>query len=176
MPVPLTTARLTLLPWALTTEAHRDGLVTAWDDPEVWHWVGAGRDGFTRADLDSAIERATAQGRLDDEFLVVRTCDGTVLGVCGLYPSSNDGGDPAEWDLGYRYGRLSWGQGHGFEAAAEVLRWAREERGLRRVGSNAQLPNEASHRILRRLGFTPIGTRPDSRDPARTTLWYAWTA
>ncbi|MCW2675461.1 MAG: Protein N-acetyltransferase, RimJ/RimL family, partial [Modestobacter sp.] len=49
MPVPLTTARLTLLPWSLATDAHKDGLVTAWDDPEVWRYVGAGRDGFTRA-------------------------------------------------------------------------------------------------------------------------------
>lgn len=176
MPVPLTTARLTLLPWSLATDAHKDGLVTAWDDPEVWRYVGAGRDGFTRADLDGALERAAERGSLDDELLVIRTSDDTVLGICGLYPSSIDGGDPDETDLGYRYGRLSWGQGYGLEAAAEVMRWAVEERGLDRVGSSVQTPNEASHRILRRLGFTFTGTRPVLRDPTRTADWYVWTA
>ena len=98
MPPPLTTARLTLLAWSTATEEHKDGLVAAWDDPEVWRYVGAGRDGFRRADLDA-------------ELLVVRTSDETVLGVCGLYPSWFDEGAPDETDLGYRYGRASWGQG-----------------------------------------------------------------
>ena len=176
MPPPLTTARLTLLPWSLATEAHQDGLVRAWDDPEVWRYVGAGRDGFTRADLDGALERAAEQGTLDDELLVLRTADDAVLGVCGLYPAAIDGGGPDGTDLGYRYGRRSWGQGHGFEAAAEVLRWAAEERGLDRIGSSVQPPNEASARILRRLGFTRTGTRPVRQDPTRTADVYLWTA
>jgi RimJ/RimL family protein N-acetyltransferase len=172
---PLRTARLTLLPWSLACEEHKEGLVAAWDDPEVWRHVGGGRQGFTRADLDGAIERAHERGTFD-EFLVLRSADGVVLGVCGLYPSSNDGGDPDETDLGYRYGRLSWGQGHGFEAAAEVMRWAVEERGLDRVGSNVQRPNEASRRILLRLGFTFVETRPVPAEPTRCADWYVWTA
>ena len=103
------TARLTLLPWSLATEAHKEGLVTAWNDPEVWRYVGGGREGFSRADLDGALKRAVEQGTLRDEFLVMRASDDTVLGVCGLYPASIDGGDPNDTDLGYRYGRVSWG-------------------------------------------------------------------
>jgi RimJ/RimL family protein N-acetyltransferase len=176
MPVPLTTARLTLLPWSLATEAHKGGLVMAWDDPEVWRYVGGGRDGFTRADLDAALERAAERGTLDDELLVIHTSDDTVLGVCGLYPASIDGGNPDAIDLGYRYGRLSWGQGYGFEAAAEVMRWAVEEWGLERVGSSVQAPNEASRRILLRLGFMFTETRPVVQDPTRTADFYLWTA
>jgi RimJ/RimL family protein N-acetyltransferase len=176
MPAPLRTARLTLLPWPVATETHKDGLVTAWDDPDVWRYVGGGRDGFTRGDLDGALERAAEQGTLHDELLVIRTSDDAVLGVCGLYPASIDGGDMDDTDLGYRYGRLSWGQGHGFEAAAEVMRWAVEERGLKRVGSSVQSPNEASRRILLRLGFTFTETRPVVQDPTRTADFYVWTA
>ena len=176
VPPTLTTARLTLLAWSTATEKHKDGLVAAWDDPEVWRYVGAGRDGFRRADLDGALARAADLGLLDAERLVVRTCDETVLGVCGLYPSWFDEGNPDETDLGYRYGRASWGQGYGLEAAAEVMRWAATERGLDRVGSNVQTPNVASHRILQRLGFTSLDRRPVPADPTRTALWYVWTA
>ena len=176
MPTLLTTARLTLLSWSLATEAHKDGLVMAWDDPEVWRYVGGGRDGFTRADLDGALERAVERGTLGDELLVVRTSDDTVLGVCGLYPASIDGGEPDETDLGYRYGRLSWGQGYGSEAAAEVMRWAVEDRGLERVGSSVQSPNEASRKILLRLGFKFTETRAVVQDPTRTADFYVWTA
>lgn len=176
MPPPLTTERLTLLPYSLATEAHLDGLVAAWDDPEVWRYVGAGRDGFCRADLDRALERAKERGLLDGELLVVRTSDGAVLGACGLYPSWLDGGLPDETDLGYRFGRAFWGQGYGLEAAAAVLRWGTEERGLDRVGSNVQSLNAASHEILQRLGFTFREARPVPADPSRTAHWYAWTA
>jgi RimJ/RimL family protein N-acetyltransferase len=176
MPPPLTTARLTLVPWSVATEAHKDGLVAAWDDPEVWKYVGAGRDAFTRADLDRGYARAGQLGLLDRELIVVRTVDEAVLGVCGLYPSWFDEGDPDETDLGYRYGRAAWGQGYGYEAAAEVMRWAVEERGLDRVGSNVQVQNIASHKILQRLGFTFVDTRPVPSDPARTAHWYVWVA
>lgn len=98
MPPPLTTERLTLLPYSLATEAHLDGLVAAWDDPEVWRYVGAGRDGFCRADLDRALQRAKERGLLDGELFVVRTSDGALLGACGLYPSWLDGGLPDETD------------------------------------------------------------------------------
>lgn len=178
MPLPLTTARLTLLPWSLATEEHREGLVAAWDDPEVWRYVVRldGRDGFDRATLDRALQRAQERRLLDDELLVVRNSDRAVLGVCGLYPSWLDDGAPDDTDLGYRYGRAFWGQGYGLEAATEVLRWATEERGLDHVGSNVQSPNVASHRILRRLGFTFLETRPVPADPSRTADWYVWTA
>ena len=56
------------------------------------------------------------------------------------------------------------------------MRWAVEERGLDRIGSNVQAPKEASHRTLRRLGFTSTGTRPVPRDPTRTADRYVWTA
>jgi hypothetical protein len=71
-----------------------DGLVTIWDDPQGWRYVGGGRDGFTRGDLDRALERAAEQGTLHDELLVVRSFADAVLGVCGLHSTWIDGGDP----------------------------------------------------------------------------------
>lgn len=174
MPPPLVTARLTLLPWSLATEAHHAGLVGAWDDPEVWRYVGSGRASFARADLDRALAWAPEQSLLDDELLVVRNEDGVVLGTAGLYPSWLDGGEMGQTDLGYRLGRACWGQGYGAEAAGAVVRWAAEERGLTRLGANVQLPNTASHRILLRLGFSPTKRRPVPSDSNRAAQWYEW--
>lgn len=176
MPLPILTERLTLLSFCMAAEEQLDGLVAAWDDSEAWRYVGAGRDAFTRADLARALEGARASATIDDELLVVRTDDGAVLGTCGLYPSSHDGGDPDETDLGYRYGRAFWGQGYGLEAAKAVLRWAAQERGLTRLGSNVQAPNVASQKILRHLGFTYVDSRPVPSDPSRSALWFVWEA
>ena len=56
------------------------------------------------------------------------------------------------------------------------MRWAVEERGLKRVGSSVQSPNEASRRILLRLGFTFTETRPVVQDPTRTADFFVWMA
>lgn len=152
MPLPLVTDRLTLLPYSAVTDAQLDGLVAAWDDPCVWTYVGAGRDSFTRADLDSAMARA--QHLLHNELIVVRTEDGAVLGACGLYPARLDGVETDEIELGYRFGRTFWGQGYGGEAAAAVMRWGVEERGVTSLVSDIQEPNIASRKIVERLGFS----------------------
>jgi len=62
------------------------------------------------------------------------------------------------------------GQGYGLEAAAAVLRWGTEERGLDRVGSNVQFLNVASHKILQRLGFTFRSTTGSGRSVAYRAL------
>lgn len=150
MPRPLVAQRLTLLPYSLVTDAQLDCLVSAWDLPEVWRYVGAGRRlSFTRLELDAALARGRADGSLGDELLVMRTNHEAVLGTCGLYPSSLDGGSPDETDLGYRYGRAFPGSGYGFEAAQAVVQWGARERGLPWIGSNVQIPNVASQKILR---------------------------
>ncbi len=169
MPPPLTTERLTLLPYSLATEAHLDGLVAAWDDPEVWRYVGAGRDGFCRADLDGALERAKERGLLDGELLVVRTSDGAVLGACGLYPSWLDGGTPDETDLGYRFGRAFWGQGYGGGGRGPAL--GNEGARLDRVGSNVQSLNVASHKDPAAPWFhVPRSTTGSGRSVAHRAL------
>lgn len=174
MPPPLATGRLTLLPYSVVTDAQLDELVAAWDDPEVWRYVGAGRDSFTRADLDSAMRRAGEH--LRDELIVVRTGDGVVIGVCGLYPARLDGVETGEIELGYRFGRAFWGQGYGTEAASAVMRWAVEEQGVTSLVSDIQEPNIASRKIVERLGFAVREKRPMAVDPARVELWYAWQA
>ena len=56
------------------------------------------------------------------------------------------------------------------------MRWAVEERGLTRIGSSVQPANEASRKILLRLGFSFVETRAVVQDPARSADFYVWTS
>ncbi len=38
----IVTPRLRLVPTPLTTPAQREALARAWDDPEVWRYLGSG--------------------------------------------------------------------------------------------------------------------------------------
>jgi RimJ/RimL family protein N-acetyltransferase len=49
-----------------------------------------------------------------------------------------------------------WRQGYAAEALAAVVRYAFEQLGLPQVAAVADLPNEASHRLVRRLGFEAV--------------------
>lgn len=170
MPPPLTTARLTLSRLIDASPAQLDALVAAWDDPEVFRYVGVGRTGFTHEDL------ARGLGRFQElathvpwgPLLVVRTGDDVVLGETGLYPVP--GSD--EIELGHRYGRFAWGQGYGFEAAAAVMEWV-TELGLTSLVSIIQEGNVASRRIAEKLGFT---LRETKIEPHATDLWFSWSA
>src|SRR5471032_1571712 len=55
-------------------------------------------------------------------------------------------------EVGWRLGRSHWGQGLATEAAAAAVRFGFEERGLERIVSIAQVGNDASERIMTKLG------------------------
>ena len=174
MPRVLTTARLTLIPLLSATVEQQDALIEAWNHPEVFRYVGFGRTGFTREDLDRSLARF---GELADRkpwgpLMVLRTSDGAVLGETGLYPARDDGVDTGEIELGHRYGPTAWGQGYGFEAAAAIMSWA-AELGLTELVSIIQEGNIASRRIAEKLGFTLRETRVKAY---ANVLWYSWSA
>ncbi len=56
-------------------------------------------------------------------------------------------------EIGWRLGRPSWGQGLATEAAREALRFGLIDRGLERIISIAQVGNDASERIIGKLGM-----------------------
>lgn len=172
MPPPLTTARLTLIRLIDASDAQLDALVAAWDDPEVFRYVGVGRTGFTHEYLARGLARFRELYAVHQwgPLLVVRTSDGAVLGETGLYPAMDEGVDTGEIELGHRYGRAYWGQGYGFEAASVVMGWA-VELGLTELVSIIQEGNIASRRIAERLGFTLRETKATSY---ANVLWYSW--
>lgn len=77
-----------------------------------------------------------------------------LIGSVGL---SRDGDDVA---LGYWIGRQFWGQGYATEAARMVLKLARTL-GHKRIVASHFIDNQASGRVLRKLGFCPTGVVHD---------------
>jgi len=61
-------------------------------------------------------------------------------------------------ELGYIFGRPYWGNGFALEAMKAVVAYAFNELALMRLSARIHSRNEASRRLLTRLGFTYEGT------------------
>ena len=67
-------------------------------------------------------------------------------------------GTEATPELGYWLAENHWGRGYGFEAAEAMARHAFAAGGHAKLKASYHLGNEASRRILGRLGFRALGT------------------
>jgi RimJ/RimL family protein N-acetyltransferase len=121
-------------------------------DPEVMRYVPGGacdREG-SLARLGSLIGHQQDHGF--SKWAVVDKAGGCLIGDCGLQ-YLDDGPDI---ELGFHLGRGYWGQGYATEAAGACLAWARGER-AERVVAIADPANQASARVLRKIGMAPLG-------------------
>ncbi len=73
----------------------------------------------------------------------------TPIGMCGLLKRE----ELPEPDIGFAFLPDFWNKGFAFEAAAAVLQDARERLRLQRLLAITSLDNEASIKLLQRLGF-----------------------
>jgi len=73
----------------------------------------------------------------------------TPIGICGVLKRDT----LAEPDLGFSLLPAFWSQGYAYEAASAVMRDARSRLGLGRVLAIVSPGNEASLRLLAKLGF-----------------------
>jgi RimJ/RimL family protein N-acetyltransferase len=78
-------------------------------------------------------------------------CPGLV-GAVGIHPTSE-----GERELGYWLTPGAWGRGYATEAAGAMVAIARHTLGLKRLVSGHFVDNPASGRVLRKLGFRPVG-------------------
>jgi len=83
-------------------------------------------------------------------WLVERRSDGALLGQCGLLQR-----DSLEHpDIGFAFLPAYWGQGYAQEAAGATLAYGHDALAMPEVQAITSLDNEASIRLLQRLGFT----------------------
>ena len=82
-------------------------------------------------------------------YLVRLEGNGEAIGICGLL--KRDGFDTP--DLGFAFCEKHWGLGYASEAARAVLEYGQTELGLARIIALADAANEASVRVLEKLGF-----------------------
>jgi RimJ/RimL family protein N-acetyltransferase len=145
---PLQTARLNLRPLTLDDAAFILELV---NEPSWLRYIG---DRGVRT-LDDARVYLT-KGPLDmyarlgfGLLLVELREDGTPLGLCGLIKRDT----LPDVDIGFAFLPEYWGKGYAREAAAAALADAAASYGLQRVVAITTLDNEASIRLLEKIGF-----------------------
>jgi RimJ/RimL family protein N-acetyltransferase len=151
------TPRLSLRP---ALAADFNALQALWDDPDVRRFL------FD----DEPVPPARAAAVLDDVlaldgglglWCVAGRDTGTFLGCVGLMPSSTT----ARYDASLAgaieplacFSPAAWGKGYATEALQVLIDYAFETLGLDQLAAVHDVPNEASGRLVQRLGFQPIG-------------------
>jgi len=83
---------------------------------------------------------------------IARKDNDQLLGCVGLQKT------PEGPELGYWVGREHWRQGYASEAAGRLVRLAFENFALPELIASAVTVNDASHRVLEKIGFSVCGT------------------
>jgi RimJ/RimL family protein N-acetyltransferase len=73
----------------------------------------------------------------------------TPIGICGLIKRE----ELPDVDIGFAFLPDFWNKGFAFEAAAAVMQYGKEELNLDRIVAITSLDNEASMKLLQRLGL-----------------------
>ena len=74
----------------------------------------------------------------------------TPIGMCGLLKRD----ELADVDIGFAFLPDFWNQGFAWEAAAAVMKYGQETLQLKRISAITNPDNDASIKLLQRLGFT----------------------
>jgi len=94
-------------------------------------------------------------------YLVELRAESTPIGLCGLVKREY----LADPDIGFAFLPRYWSQGYALEAAAAVMDYARGVLALSRIVAIVSPDNEASIRVLRKIGLE-FHRMIDAPDPA----------
>ncbi|GAA3120739.1 MULTISPECIES: GNAT family N-acetyltransferase [Nonomuraea] len=149
----LDTARLRLRPFS---DADAEPLFAMHSSAYVMrYWDAPPWTDRARAKRFIELCRKRADSGTDARVAIDRTSDGAFVGWCGLI----------DWDpdfrsasLGYCLDEKMWGHGYATEAAHALLGWAFDTLDLNRVQAETDTRNEASARVLEKIGFAREGT------------------
>jgi RimJ/RimL family protein N-acetyltransferase len=76
--------------------------------------------------------------------------EGRYIGRCGVYPHF---GFPGEGSLAFYLARAYWGRGLATEAGRSFVKFGFQELGLSKIVTAIQVGNDASVRVVEKLGF-----------------------
>lgn len=122
------------------------------NDPRVRLGVAASTP-FTLAD-----ERSWYEGLGDGDHAFVIRADGERVGIVGLHEGEEPWGVA---EAGYFVSPDHWGNGYATDALRCAVRYGFEERRCNKVEANVYEPNDASRRVVEKVGFTREGERRD---------------
>lgn len=120
----------------------------------------------TEADARSFVQRfvdwQAEEPRLKYQVAITLAEGGSLIGNCGVR-LAEAGAEVG--DLGYEIAPATWGRGYATEAAEAMMRFGFEELGLHRIWSHTVAENNASQRVMEKLGMRCEGR-------LRETQWY----
>jgi RimJ/RimL family protein N-acetyltransferase len=128
-------------------EMNADDIVTRYLPYESWRGMEDAQAWMSRAQARLAAGEAW-------QFVIVLRESGRVIGSCLLFHFDFPNGRA---EIGYLLGRAHWGAGYMQEAAAALVDYAFDAVGLRRLEAEIDPRNEASAKLLERVGFTKEG-------------------
>lgn len=147
----LETERLALREWE---PDDAEALYVLMGDAEVMRYVDVGKPweiGRVREWIGRLNESYRTRGF--SRWAVVERDGGLVVGSCGFAPLPWSG----EIDFGYMFRRDRWGRGYASEITPAVLRHGFERYGFGEVVASIAPENDASRRVLLKLGFAYRG-------------------
>jgi RimJ/RimL family protein N-acetyltransferase len=141
----------------LDEERHLANALVWLNDPEVTAWTLIGDLPITRL-AEQDYFRRMATGNERDVAFAVETVTGEHIGFCGIHEIDHRHG---VGKTGTVIGRRDlWRRGYGVDAAQVRTRFAFEVLGLRLLLSEVIEGNEASVRMLARVGYREVGRIP----------------
>ena len=135
------------------------------NSPKFLKYIG---DRGVRSVADSVyfIEKKYRQGYIDHGFglyAVERKSDLAPVGVCGLVMRDSLPGP----DIGFAFLPEYERMGYGYESAAAIVDRARNVHGFSELFAITTIDNEASSRLLDKLGFIPAGMVDEGTESLR---------
>ncbi|MGW0496635.1 GNAT family N-acetyltransferase [Streptomyces sp. NPDC003007] len=128
-------------------------------DPVVMRGIG---DGGPRSLERTAEDIEAWEEEWDEEgfgmFAVELLGSGELAGAVGLSVADAPAEIVGQVVIGWRLGRVFWGQGYASEAAHATLEFAVQDRGLDRVAAVCRAGDRASANVLDKLGMEAEGT------------------
>lgn len=147
----LETERLTLSPLAAADAPLVHPIMA---DPDVMaHWDVAEIEDPDVVDQVLASQMAAMDEERAFYWAMRLTADSTFLGLCDL--------SDIDWrhhraEVGFILGKDSWGRGYAYEAMQAVMNFAVTQ-GIQRLWARTHVGNEASEKLLIKLGFEQEG-------------------
>lgn len=100
-------------------------------------------------------------------YLVELKETGVPIGICGLLKRDQ----LPDVDIGFAFLPDFWSQGYAFESASAVMTYGREVLGLKRIVAITSLDNDASIRLLEKIGLRFEGLIKLSEDQSEVRLF-----
>jgi RimJ/RimL family protein N-acetyltransferase len=157
VPMPIWTPRLLIRP-----VQPGDGITAfsaiheTWDELHAWMRWADSKSSYTEETQEIRIRQVMAKAILLEEFnfIGVETATGQTVVWTGFHD--------LDWvarqcETGYWVRKSAQGRGFATEAANALVRFAFGPLGMRRVGITHAGGNQASRRVIEKLGFTPEG-------------------